>query len=362
MRPVYSEVMEDYDVLSAALRLREEDTAVVISSAGDNVLNAALEGARHVFGVDIAPVQTALCRLKEAAIRTLSHGDFARLVGVGDAPPEDRLAALERLPARLVSGLGDDPGLREDVARRGLVDCGALAAFVAPLREGLVALVGAESMARILTSGVAAERARLFAERFDTAEVRALLADALNEGTISDSFIPAFAWGRMAEPEFHRFYHGVLRRRMVEGDPRQDHFLHRLWAGRFPSPTAVPPYLREERYPRLRERLDRITWHTADVRDFLATLPESSVDVLNLSNVPDWCDEEQHRTLWLEIERVATPGARVFLRSFLRARELPAGVRGRWRNDPGASAAMARADRVGYYARCELWTRSTDAR
>ena len=217
-------------------------------------------------------------------------------------------------------------------------------------------------MERILSTGDRSERAALFERNFDTPAVLELLAAGLNQETISNAFIPAHAWERMAETSFHRFYHGVLRHLLVEQDPRDNFFLHRLWLGCFRTPEIVPPYLQRDNYALLRQRLERITWHTADLGAFLATLPGRSVDVVNLTNVLDWCPDEQYDALWAEIDRVGAAGARVFLRSFLRERALPAGIDVRWVSEPARSADMAHADRVGYYSRYELRTRVRDRR
>lgn len=354
--PAYSEVMEDYAVFGPALAAGG-GRAVVISSAGDNVFHAALDGARHVFGVDVSPAQTDLCRLKEAAVQRLEWPELLELLGVVPASPERRVELLARLADCPGAGRFAEPGTREVVLAHGLAACGKLAAFVAPLREGLTELVGAEALEQILDEGDRGAREALWDDRFERPEVIGFLAAALNRETISDSFIPAAAFDRMAEPEFHRFYHGVLRHRLVELDPRANFFLHRLWLGRFPSLDALPPYLLQENHRRLRERLGVISWHTCDAGELLATLPEASVDSVNLSNVLDWCDDDHHDALWSELDRVAAPGARLFLRSFLADRPPPAAVRGRWSTDPEESARMAAADRVGYYSRYELWVR-----
>ncbi|QDU67417.1 DUF3419 family protein [Engelhardtia mirabilis] len=360
VRPAYSEVMEDHRGLSAAFGIESDETVVVVSSAGDNVFNAALDGARHVFGVDLVEAQTRLCRLKEAALRELSWVEFAGLVGSVPCGAEARAALLDRLPAAVHRGLLDDPDLRGDIERFGLAGCGQLSAFLAPLREGLTGIVGAEPLAALLGESDRTRRTALFDEHLDTTAVHEFLALALNEHTIGNAFIPAAAWDRMAEPEFGAFYHRVLRHLTVELDPRENYFLHRIWRDSFPGTDAVPAYLRQEQYSLLLEQLDRITWHTADLGAFLATMPESSVDVVNASNVLDWCDDAGHDDLWQQMDRAAADGARVFLRSFLRPRPLPASIRERWTMDVNLAADLASADRVGYFSRYELWTRARD--
>lgn len=357
-RPVYSEVMEDYSVISEALGLQQGEIAVVVSSAGDNVFNAALEGARHVFGVDISPLQIDFCRLKEAAIATLSWKELAELMGVEEATPERRLELLERLPLEGPVAEFRRPGIADLFTEQGLAGSGHLSAFVAPLRQGLQSIVGSDTLERILTERDRGVRERLWRESFESEGVLGFFGAALNEQTISGAFIPAWAFPRMSEKPFHVFYHRILKQRLVDSDPTSNYFLHRLWRGRFPSSEDLPPYLQRRNYAHLQESLSRITWHSADLFEFLRTLPVSSVHVFNLSNILDWSKDEHYRQLWEEVDRVAAPNARAFLRSFLSDRALPETMAGRWRLAADRSPQMARAERVGYYSRYELWIRS----
>lgn len=357
-RPVYSEVMEDGEVIVAALAPRAGEIAVSVASAGDNVFRLALEPVRHVFGVDLNPVQVELCRLVEAGVRWLEHEELAGLAGVTDVGPDERSRLLERVAARAGTSFARAPEVAAAVAERGLAGCGRLTAFVAPLREALTGIVGAEPLAALLSEPERARRERLWDETFGRPEVVELLGAALNRDTISDAFIPASAFERMASPEFHLHYHEVLRHLCVELDPRGNHFLHRLWLGRFPSPDAVPVHLARAHGAALARRADAITWHRADVLDLLRTLPDGSVDVYNLSNVLDWSAPAHFEALWREVDRTAADGARAFLRSFLVEAPPPPDVAERWTADPALSRAMALADRVGYFSRYELWTRA----
>ncbi len=80
---VYNTCWEDPAVDRVALRLRPEDTLLVITSAGCNVLDYALERPSRIYAVDANPRQTALLELKLAGIRRLDHADFFDLFGRG---------------------------------------------------------------------------------------------------------------------------------------------------------------------------------------------------------------------------------------------------------------------------------------
>jgi S-adenosylmethionine-diacylglycerol 3-amino-3-carboxypropyl transferase len=64
-----------------ALNLGPDDTLLVITSAGCNVLDYASVGPRRIHAVDANPRQTALLELKLAGIRHLGFDDFFALFG-----------------------------------------------------------------------------------------------------------------------------------------------------------------------------------------------------------------------------------------------------------------------------------------
>ncbi|MEK6238390.1 MAG: BtaA family protein, partial [Planctomycetales bacterium] len=80
---VYNTCWEDPRLDRAALQLGPEDTVLVITSAGCNALDYALEEPKQVFAVDMNPRQNALLELKLAAIRKFDYERFFQLFGVG---------------------------------------------------------------------------------------------------------------------------------------------------------------------------------------------------------------------------------------------------------------------------------------
>lgn len=80
---VYNTCWEDPAVDLQALDIRPSDRMLVITSAGCNVLDYALEGPACIHAVDANPRQTALLELKLAGIAALEHADFFALFGTG---------------------------------------------------------------------------------------------------------------------------------------------------------------------------------------------------------------------------------------------------------------------------------------
>jgi len=83
---VYNTCWEDPAVDRLALDLTADDTLLVITSAGCNVLDYALTGPRRIHAIDANPRQNALLELKLAGIRQLEHADFFAVFGHGYHP------------------------------------------------------------------------------------------------------------------------------------------------------------------------------------------------------------------------------------------------------------------------------------
>ena len=80
---VYNACWENPRLDRIALRLGPTDTVVVITSAGCNALDYALDGPRHIHAVDLNPRQNALLELKQAGIRALDYDTFFAVFGRG---------------------------------------------------------------------------------------------------------------------------------------------------------------------------------------------------------------------------------------------------------------------------------------
>src|SRR5690606_14896699 len=89
---IYAFTWEDPRIDLEVLNLNKDDVMFVITSAGDNALEYALQGQpKRIHCVDMNPCQNHLLELKLAAIQKLSYNDFWQLFGEGRHQDFDRL-------------------------------------------------------------------------------------------------------------------------------------------------------------------------------------------------------------------------------------------------------------------------------
>ena len=96
---VYNTCWEDPRLDRQALNLSHDDRVMVITSAGCNALDYALDEPERIDAVDLNPLQNALLDLKIACIRTLDYEQFFALFGDGKLPQWDQLYSSKVRPA-----------------------------------------------------------------------------------------------------------------------------------------------------------------------------------------------------------------------------------------------------------------------
>jgi len=83
---VYNTCWEDPRLDREVLELGSDDEVVMITSAGCNALDYALDGPKRIHAVDMNFRQNALLELKIAGIRNLEHDEFFAVFGEGGTP------------------------------------------------------------------------------------------------------------------------------------------------------------------------------------------------------------------------------------------------------------------------------------
>lgn len=322
---VYNTCWEDPAVDRKALAIGPDDTVLVITSAGCNALDYALDAPRRIHAVDANPRQNALLELKLAGIRGLEHGDFFGFFGHGYHPRaaalyRDRLrgalspfarAYWDRHHAWFARGPGRRSfyfrGLSGRVAR-------AVRAYLdlrPSLREACEAFFSARSLEQQRAVYDAAA-AKLWTCTIEWALSRQVTLDLLG--------VPHT---QRAEVDRHHAS-GVAGYVRASVDyvfrelPVADNYFWRVYVYGGYTPECCPAYLKPENFARLKDGLvERIEVHTETVTKFLNAAREPISRFVLLDHM-DWMGTHLPGALedeWAAIAARARPRARVIFRS-----------------------------------------------
>jgi S-adenosylmethionine-diacylglycerol 3-amino-3-carboxypropyl transferase len=323
---LYNTCWEDPALDRVALRLGHDDSVLVITSAGCNALDYALEAPRIIHAVDANPRQTALLELKIAGIRRLGFDDFFAVFGRGCAPDFAQIyfdclrTELSDFASRYwderlhwFSGRGwrrsfYDCGLSGLVARV----CSAVVERRRGLRDSFERLLGATSLTQQQEIYDRELEPRLWTRGMNWAVSR--------RATMSLLGVP-YPQARAVQSSHSQGIAGFIRsciRFVFRQLPIWTNYFWTVYLRGGYTRGCCPEYLKRENFLALKGGLvDRIVPHTTTVTGFLEGGSEPISRFVLLDHM-DWMSYYYPRALsdeWSALLRRASPGARVLFRS-----------------------------------------------
>ena len=322
---VYNSCWEDPRLDRQVMKLGPEDDVVLITSAGCNALDYALDNPRSVHAVDMNFRQNALLELKIACIRRLEFGQFYSLFGDGgnrDFPVWYQQSLRQELTGvsqaywdKRVSFF-DRPTPGASFYHRGTT--GAFGRL----------LVNYCKMTRIYSDAL-----RLFSAK-TVEEQREIYFGAVKDKFWKKSLKRALRTdvilSMMGVPRAQREYLEKTCARSVSDFMEDcmeavftrlstaDNYFWRVYLfGRY-SPDCCPEYLKEENFSKLKGGLvDRVHMHTNDLTSFLKQHPQDFSRFVLLDHM-DWLSHQDPSLLtaeWQAILDRARDGAMMLWRS-----------------------------------------------
>jgi S-adenosylmethionine-diacylglycerol 3-amino-3-carboxypropyl transferase len=326
---VYTQIWEDPVVDAKALQLGSDSRILTISSGGCNVLNYLVHEPARVVAVDLNEAHIALTRLKLAGLRHLpNHEAFFRFFGEGNHAAN--VYAYDRhlrphLPASTRAfwdreswgGLGPR---RIRMFESGIYEQGILPRFQRIVGHLSNLLLGRRP--EELLDATTLEEQRQF---FD-----ACVAPFFNHPFVQWlGAMPAAVYSLGIPPSQHQImdeesetsvvdlYRDRMKRLVCDFPIEDNYFAWQAFGRRYDTEhrRAIPPYLREDAFRRLRYHADVVTTHLESYHAFLSRQPDNSFDSFVLLDAMDWMDAPTIARLWREIARVGVPGARIIFRT-----------------------------------------------
>ncbi|TWU00377.1 hypothetical protein Pla108_13260 [Botrimarina colliarenosi] len=328
---VYNTCWEDPRLDRVALQLGEGDRLIVITSAGCNALDYALDGPERIDTVDVNPRQNALLDLKLAAIRRLDYDQFFELFGRGkvsdwSAVYTDALRAeLPEASRKFWDKNGKfflGQGRRPSFYFRGTA--GMFASWInwyinryAKVREDIDRLLAAETVE---------EQKEIYESRVKPAFWGPFIKWFMRR----DAALSLLGVPRAQRKQLERYYPGGIAK-FVEDSldtvfselPLKDNYFWRVYLTGEYTKECCPEYLKEENFARLKGTdgqpglASRVHTHTTTILEHLKGADCDYSHFVLLDHM-DWMAEHMHDMLalqWQEIVDRADDGAKLLWRS-----------------------------------------------
>ncbi|MEY2633684.1 MAG: hypothetical protein RIR00_2338 [Pseudomonadota bacterium] len=321
---VYNACWEDPAVDAQALHLGSEDRVLVITSAGCNALDYALQGPARVFAIDANPRQNALLELKIAGIRKLGFADFFAMFGEGYHPGVRKLYRQYLRPE--LSPFARrywDSHINWFCSRHGSFYFHGLAGFVArgfriyfrmrpELAQPITALFAATSLE---------EQRRIYDEKIASELWTPAINWVLNRQLTMSLLGVPHPQRRLVQGQHPGGVAGFIREAIeyvFRNLPVASNYFWRVYLTGSYTRDCCPAYLQESHFLALKAGLvDCIETHTCTVTEFLQAGDEP-ISRFVLLDHQDWMSSYYPSALqeeWEALLERATPDARILLRS-----------------------------------------------
>src|SRR3989344_3842369 len=301
----FSSVWEDYASLKEGLNPSENDVVLSVSSSGDNIFNFVADKVKKVIAVDINPAQLNLAKLKLEIIRKCDLQKTAELLtDTGNKTFINKLLSSDEEFRKYLSSY--DFG-------KGIDNIGEFENRVLP----------------IIT---------FFAKKF------------LHENDFQDNtkkkanfwikILPIiFSFKRTYKfllPDFPYQYINInigkslkksLENFLSFNDLSNNWYVQKIYYGKY---KIFPPFLRPDNFQYIKNNSEKITFIESDILNFLKQRGSSTIDKINLSDIFDWCSQEQYSQILQEAYRALSPNGRVFYWELFVSRELPSEMKNKY--------------------------------
>jgi S-adenosylmethionine-diacylglycerol 3-amino-3-carboxypropyl transferase len=339
---IYAQCWEDPDIDREAFKICSDDVVFSITSGGCNVLTFLVDNPRKIIALDLNPCQNALLELKMAAFKIHDYKDLLEFLGVTRSTR--RLELYKHLRPHLSCESRDYWDTQTAKIESGILHCGRYEGYMHLLGKWFCRIMGKHLAAELFATNGKAERARLYAKKWNNLRWRFFTRVLLSRTVMTKLFDKAFFAQLGDSFSFGEHFRKIIRNAVVELPLRDNTFLAYILFGNYLDLKHLPVYLREENFDVIRSRLTRIERVCSSCEDYFATLPSNSISRFNFTNIFEWMLTENFEKLMHEIVRVAKNGAIITYRNLLVPRSRPDSV-ARWiEPQKDLSAALHRRD------------------
>jgi S-adenosylmethionine-diacylglycerol 3-amino-3-carboxypropyl transferase len=309
---IYNICWEDPAVDRQILNISKDDVLFRICSAGDIVLDYAIEGPSKIVVCDLNPHQLYLFELKIRMLRdpNLTYEEWWSIWGSSDAAVAAKVWKRMRHTMSADARKWWDPRIVRTFAKGFATSgsCGFAAKWLIP---SLMWLVGFDTKewARNNWSHeyiakhqyIVTKSARWFRWLFPT-----ILAPFA--GVPPNQIGPEF--------ETTEFYEDMLRQIFLDPEFGKHNYFYRFYyEGGYKCQQCCPRTLQKEHFNALRSNAGCFEWHHASVQQTMERVKPHTFTKLVLLDHMDWMPNSMVHDEWVAIQRASVPGAQILWRS-----------------------------------------------
>ena len=309
---IYNICWEDPAVDHQILKIDNNDVIFRICSAGDIVLDYAIEGPKKIVICDMNQHQLYLFELKIRMLRDpkLTYQEWWDIWGSSDVAVAMKVWQRMR---HTMSGEGRqwwDPRI-ERTFKKGFANSGSSGFAAKFLVPWLIYVVGFDLKAWAETG---------FSHEYMSKNYHMIERSAWWMRRLFPSVLAPFAGvpPNQIGPEFYttEFYEGILREILMDPDFGAHNYFYRFYYEKgYKDQSCCPRTLKKEHFQSLKANAGCFEWHHATVQATMERVTPHSFTKLVLLDHMDWMPNYMVHDEWIALQRATVPGAKILWRS-----------------------------------------------
>ena len=309
---IYNICWEDPAVDHQVLKITPDDVIFRICSAGDIVLDYAIEGPQKIVVCDMNQHQLWLFELKIRMLRdpNLTYEEWWGIWG--DSDVKIALKVWKRMRHTMSAG-GRKwwDGRIERVFRKGFATSGSTGFIVKVLLPFLMYAIGF-NIREWAEDGFSHE---YMVKNYHVIETSAIWFRRLFPRVLAPfAGVPPNQIG----PEFYttEFYEGILKEIFLDPEFGKENYFWRFYCERgYKDQSCCPRTLQKEHFEALKENSGCFEWHHATVQETMERVKSHTFTKLVLLDHMDWMPNAMVHEEWIALQRATVPGAKILWRS-----------------------------------------------
>ncbi|MCF7852432.1 MAG: BtaA family protein [Simkaniaceae bacterium] len=342
----YSFGNEDWITEKKALQIEPNHTVVCVTASGDRPLNLLLNDCHRIISVDANPIQTHLLDLKCNAMKHLDFYSFLEFLGITNNQKK------KTLPRKIYENLNEESKtfwvqhmnlIEKGIIYQGQVEkvCQYLAIFIRCFRGF--------SISKLTSFDSLDEQREFVAKNWDRPFWRRIFQIALNpkysKFYIDDPGLTHFIGPNINPGDYiYDRMHKSLNQFLAKENP-----LFSLVLNGYVQEAAFAPHMKIEYAPLIKSRLDRLSYKTENMIDFLEKQPPESIDRFSFSDIASYMSEKDFNRMLRAMIHCAKPKARFCIRQFLSDHQIDKDIQGHLHREPTLEKELDEEDKCFLY-------------
>ncbi|MGZ5303363.1 MAG: DUF3419 family protein [Bacteroidia bacterium] len=300
----YANCWEDAEILLHALSPKTGSKILSIGSAGDNTFSLLTTDPELVIAVDISPTQLYLIELKCACFQHLKYSQTLEFLGF--KPSIERSKTYSQIRSGLTSEAANYWDNHLETINEGVIFEGKFEKYLLLFcRKVLPYIHSRKNTSRLFQQKSEQEQKAFYDKHWNTWRWWLLFK----------IFFSRFVMGRFGrDPKFMKevklnvsdFIYKQAEKCLSSVEVSQNHYLRFMLQGSFNE--ALPHYIREENYDKIRANLSKLKLVKGYVQDAKEFGP---FQYFNLSNIFEYMDAEMFRSVSEQVINMADKKAKL---------------------------------------------------